>query len=348
MPAISIAIPVFNGARFLGEAIASILEQTYGDFELIVVDDGSTDRSVEIARAYAARDARIVLITSEHGGIAAAMNRALAVARGEYFAPMDQDDVALPHRLQLLLGFLELNPEIALAGGGARVIDENGHVGRKKIRPLLPKDVAVAMLSDCAIIHPASLMRTSAARAVGGYRSIMPFAEDYHLWLRLMERYLIANIPDIVLLKRIHARAVTQDRSQRGSQVVARAIVYLSHLARVTFGKDIVCDAEPLLISATRFIDLYLDQCGELQPHVQYNLSRFMRYAPLLTAGPRSVNRPYWLYLTKVLQCGSVSQGLRTFWYLLLYFCYNRQKQDQLFVAPMVLSGWSEELANAS
>ena len=211
LPAISVAMPVWNGARFLGAAICSILSQTTSDFELIVSDDGSTDDSLAIARSYAERDPRIVVLTSEHRGIGPAMNRALAVARGEYFAPMDQDDVALPERLQRLQAFLDLNSEVVLVGGGLREIDAGGRHGREKIPPTRPEDVAQAMLTSYAVFHPTSMMRTAALRAIGGYRSGLPFAQDYDLWLRLMERHQIANIPDIVLLKRIHGGAVTQN-----------------------------------------------------------------------------------------------------------------------------------------
>jgi glycosyltransferase involved in cell wall biosynthesis len=329
-PSISVAMPVFNGARFLDEAIGSILRQTCTDFELIISDDGSTDRSLEIARAYAAKDSRIVVIAERHGGIAAAMNRALAVARGKFFAPMDQDDIALDDRLQRLAQFLERNPEIALVGGGVRLVDEWGHVGKVKGRPLLPQDVAGAMLTSTAVIHPTSMMRMEALREVGGYRSIFPFAEDYDLWLRLMERCPIANIADIVLLKRIHPAAVTQDRSQRAAQVVARAIVYLSHLSRVTYGEDVVHADVPLLASTTRFIDTYLADCDGFDPSVSHNLSRFVRYAPLLTSGPRAVDRPYVRYMQKAFRSGSARQVLRNAWYLALYFAYHRWRQDKL------------------
>ncbi|HVY19273.1 MAG TPA: glycosyltransferase [Bauldia sp.] len=348
MSVVSVAMPVFNGARFLGEAIESVLAQTHRDLELIISDDGSTDGSQEIARAYAASDARIVLVAGCHGGIAAAMNRALAVARGVYFAPMDQDDIALPDRLEKLASFLGGNEDIVLVGGGMRLIDEHGNGGRRKNRPLKPSDVAAAMRTSTAVIHPTSMMRTAAVRALGGYRSILPYAEDYDLWLRLMEHHQMANIADIVLLKRIHPAAVTQDSSQRAAQVVARAIAYLSHLSRVTFGEDIVHSGEPLVVSAARFIDTYLDQCDALAAPVRHNMSRFMRYAPLLTTGPRVVNRPYWRYVTKALRSGGVRHAPRTLWYLALYFGYHRWRQDELLKAFPALRDLGEAAAIAA
>ena len=334
IPTISVAMPVFNGARFLPEAIASILSQTTDDLELIVSDDGSSDRSLEIARAQAAGDSRVIVLASPHGGIARAMNRALAAARGEFFAPMDQDDISLPERLETQLNFLTRHPDIALLGGGMRLVDANGNAHGERLRPTAPEAAAGAMLTSCAVIHPASMMRTSAVRAVGGYRPVMPFAQDYDLWLRLMERYQIANIADIVLLKRIHSGAVTQSRSLRAAQVIARSEAYLSYFSRVTLGKDIVSADETLLSSATRFINQLLICERDLPSEAHYNISRFMRYAPLMSSGTQAVDHPYWRYLNKLLQQKNVADVVRALWYAALYFGFNRWRQARLTADP--------------
>jgi glycosyltransferase involved in cell wall biosynthesis len=334
-PAISVAMPVYNGARFLGEAIASILGQTHSDFELIVSDDGSNDQSLEIARGYAKADPRVVVLASVHGGIGAAMNRALAAAKGAYFAPMDQDDVALPDRLERLLGFLEGRPDVALVGGGMRLIDADGKALGERRRATSSESVAEAMLTSCAVIHPTSMMRTAAARAVGGYRTAMPFAQDYDLWLRLMEQGHVANIADIVLLKRIHKGAVTQCHAQRISQVVARSAAYLSHLTRTLSVDDFVSEGEPLLLSTTRFINQLLMRDGVLPDAAYYNISRIMRYAPLATTEQQAANHPYWLYFKKLLRRKSGFETLRALWYAAIYFGTNRRQHDTLLAPPV-------------
>lgn len=339
-PAISVVMPVLNGARFLGEAIASILAQTYSDFELIVSDDGSTDRSLEIARTYAKKDTRIVVLTSDHGGIATAMNRALTVARGTYFAPMDQDDIALPDRLERLLGFLKARPDVALVGGGIRLIDAGGKGLGERFRPTSPEDVAQAMLTSCAVIHPTSMMQISAVQAAGGYRSAMPFAQDYDLWLRLMERGHVANIANVVLLKRIHKGAVTQCHTQRALQVIARSAAYLSYLARTMAIQDFVSADEPLLVSTTRFINELLKRDGVLPDAAYYNISRIMRYAPLAATEQQTANHPYWLYSKKLLQRQSGFEALRAFWYAALYFGVNRGQHDRL-LTPTICQKYS-------
>ena len=329
-------MPVFNGARFLREAIASILTQTTADFELIVSDDGSSDESLAIAKAHAADDERVIVLASPHGGIAQAMNRALAAARGEFFAPMDQDDVSLPQRLETQLDFLKHHPDIVLLGGGMRLVDADGNAHGERLRPTAPEAVAMAMLTSCAVIHPASMMRTGALSAVGGYRPVMPFAQDYDLWLRLMEHHQIANIADVVLLKRIHDAAVTQCRSLRAAQVIARSEAYLSYFSRVTRGEDIVSADEPLLSSATRFINQLLSRDDDLPGEAHYNISRFMRYAPLVSSGPEAVGHPYWLYLKKLLRRGKVADVVRALWYAALYFGFNRWRQAKLAVDSSV------------
>jgi len=160
MAVVSVALPVFNGARFLSDAIASILHQSFSDLELIISDDGSTDRSLDIARDFAARDRRVVLVTSPHRGIASAMNGAVRVARGEYLAPMDQDDVALPDRLQRLVTFLQNNPGIALVGGSVRRIDE-----KRKRRP----DKAPAAFSGRCRSRDVDLDRCDSSRELDAH-----------------------------------------------------------------------------------------------------------------------------------------------------------------------------------
>jgi glycosyltransferase involved in cell wall biosynthesis len=328
-------MPVYNGARFLGEAIASILAQTYRDLELIVSDDGSTDGSLEVAEAYARKDARVIVVQSQHGGIGAAMNRGLAVARGRFFAPMDQDDIASPDRLARSVAFLDAHAEIALVGGAAHVIDESGKILGKKTRPQSPANVAAAMHFSTAVIHPASMMRTEAVRAVGGYRSVLPFAEDYDLWLRLLERdYQMANLPEVVLSKRRHAGQVTNNRARRPAQAVTRAIVYLSYLSRVTYGRDMLSEEGSPLASTSRFVAFHLARCGALSTSALHNIARFARYAPI--AGDGSAGTAYVALLRKSLRTGGISGASRSLWYLALYFARNRWRQHELsgFAVP--------------
>jgi glycosyltransferase involved in cell wall biosynthesis len=321
-------MPVFNGSRFLATAIDSILAQSFDDFELIIADDGSTDGSRAIARAFATRDQRIVLVGCEHGGIPAVLNRALGLARGEYFAPMDQDDVALPGRLAAEAAWLDAHPGTVVVGGSATVIDGSGATIKDKHYPARP---AAAMRRSCAILHPSSMMRTDAARRVGGYRAALPFAQDYDLWLRLMETGEIANLADIVLMKRTHAGQVTSSRSQRPLQVVAGAIAYLSHLSRRVCGADFVGDGRQLLVAATDFIDFYLSRSAAMTADDFHHLARFMRYASIARAAHRRVDHPYRTYLNRSFRHGGTRDAMRSAAYVSSFLLYNRYKYGTLF-----------------
>ena len=131
MPRISVIMSVYNSARFLAEAIQSILGQTYNDFEFIIVDDGSSDQSLEIIRSYAKMDNRIRVLENEKKyGLAASLNRCIFIAKGDYIARMDADDICVPDRLEKQIAFLEQHPNIGIIGGSVQEIDGQGQKGR--------------------------------------------------------------------------------------------------------------------------------------------------------------------------------------------------------------------------
>lgn len=332
-PRVTIAMPVYNGAEFLRPAVESILAQSFADFELILSDDGSEDDSRKIIDDYARRDPRVIVSHAKHGGIAVATNRALQIARGEYFAPMDQDDIALPERLSREVEFLDQNPAVAVVGAGANTIDASGRHLKTMRPPLEPRAVAEAMHERCAVLHPSSMMRTEVARAVGGYRAFLPYAQDYDLFIRILEQYQLANVPDVLLLKRQHGGQVTGVASRRPGQVVTGAIVYMSHLSREQWGLDIFRNNERLVDSAARFIDAYLAENPHLSPRVLHHFSRFMRYAPLGSTEPRRIAHPHLHYLRASLEHGGPRQALRTLWYFASYFAHARLRREGILPA---------------
>jgi glycosyltransferase involved in cell wall biosynthesis len=315
-PRVTVSMTVFNGARFLRQAIASILTQTLHDLELIIVDDGSTDASAAIIADAARADRRIRFLRLEHGGIASASNQALAAARGAYFAPMDQDDIALPERLKRQAAFLDAHAEIAVVGAGARAVDEHGHPTPDAHVHPISADARRDMHRRCAILHPASMMRTSVVRALGGYRPLLPYAHDYDLFLRIGEGHSIANLPETLLHKRYHPGQVTRARAARPMQIVAGALAYMSHLGRSEDGTDIFRATETPVESGARFIDAYLARNPSPRADVVHHFSRFMRYAPITFAAPRNLAHPYLTYLRAASQAGGVREFVRTGYYL--------------------------------
>ena len=217
VPRVSVVMPVYNGARYLREAMASILDQTYGDLELIVVDDGSEDRSATIARGFAGRDPRVRVLSRPNTGIVGALNDGLAAARGPLIARMDSDDVSLPGRLAAQVGFLDEHPECVAVGTGHYRIDVYGLViGLPRTATGHAELDAAAIGSGVnPVLHPSAMMRSEAVGRVGGYRQEACWSEDLDLFLRLAEIGQIRNIPARYLLYRYHPYSICRTKCER-------------------------------------------------------------------------------------------------------------------------------------
>ena len=227
-PAISVLMPVRDAGRFLGPALDSILAQTFADFELIAIDDGSRDDSARVLAAFAARDPRIRVYTQENRGIVAALNRALELAHAPLVARADADDLSRPDRFAKQIAHLRRHPDVAVVSGAMDVIDESGRHLRTDVFPTLPEAIARELLHRCCVCHPAVMARTEAFRSVGGYRRSAQFAEDYDLWLRIAEAGRIGNLPDVLLSYRVHAATISaqhivaQELAAIGARAAAR------------------------------------------------------------------------------------------------------------------------------
>jgi GT2 family glycosyltransferase len=213
VPRVSVVLPVYNGEPFLAAAVESILAQTLPDFELIAVDDGSTDTSALTLERLARGDPRLLVVSQPNAGIVAALNRGLALARGEFVARMDADDVACPERFAKQIAFLDAHPEVAVVGAAVTLIDANGKPIRDMRYPESPQAVAEFLRTASALAHPAVMMRKEAVIAAGSYRPAYRHAEDYDLWLRLVERHKLANLPDRLLLYRQHGAKLSFSRA---------------------------------------------------------------------------------------------------------------------------------------
>lgn len=223
-------MPVFNCESWLPQALESIGLQSFPDFELIVVDDGSTDQSCRIVEDAARSDARIRLVRQARLGISTALNRAVALARGPIIARMDGDDVAAPERLQVQMDFLGSHPDIAAAGSWARMIDRRNEVTGDlqpetqplRLREILPK--------QNPFVHSSMMIRGDVLRSLGGYRPALDGAEDYDLWLRISERAELANVPEFLLSYR-SVRPPAHEAGVR-KQLLAARLARLSARAR--------------------------------------------------------------------------------------------------------------------
>jgi len=213
IPLISVIMSVYNSEKYLVRAIESILYQTFPDFEFIVIDDGSTDRSLEIMQAYAKQDDRLRIIVNENNqGLARSLNIGIANAKGEFIARMDADDISFPDRLQKQLSFLLAHPEIMILGGSQVFID---HDGKETYALSFSNQQSVLrwnmLLGNGLIVsHPTVMIRREFLITIGGY-SDLKAAQDFEIWTRLFnEKVLpIRNLDDVILYYRKHSQTIT-------------------------------------------------------------------------------------------------------------------------------------------
>ncbi len=177
---------VYNGARFLPEAVESILRQSWSDFEFVIVNDGSTDETWSILEGYRAQDGRVRLVDQEKRGLTASLNRGCSLSKGKFIARMDADDVAMLRRLELQMHFMDTHADVGVLGGAFELIDAAGKRLGVSLLPSEDLEIRRMLLDSTAFLHPSVLISRSALERVGGYREVK-YAEDYDLWLRLAE-----------------------------------------------------------------------------------------------------------------------------------------------------------------
>ena len=201
-PFVSVVLPVYNCPEYIHDAIESILQQTFVDFELIVIDDGSTDNTADIIETFT--DPRIRFYSQKNQGLAATLNRGLELSRGNYIARQDQDDISLPERFAKQVEYLESHLECGLVGTWAEIWRGEHRTGRKHLHPSDNITLKCELLFDNPFVHSSVMLRKSVLEHVGGY-CIDPDRqppEDYELWSRIARDYQIANIPELLLVYR--------------------------------------------------------------------------------------------------------------------------------------------------
>jgi hypothetical protein len=208
---VSVILPVWNGERFLAEAVESVLSQTMEAIELLLVDDGSTDGTEEIARDFARRDRRVRVVRLGRSGIADALNAGIARARGRYIARMDADDISHPSRLAKQIAYLDANSDCVAVGSAVEVIDEGGDFVGTRTYPRGHSEITHKMISGLsnALAHPTVVTRTEALLSVGGYRRDRVPSEDLDLWIRLSHIGKLANMSEQLLSYRRHRDTIS-------------------------------------------------------------------------------------------------------------------------------------------
>jgi len=213
---VSVVMPVYNGERYLKEAIQSILNQTFGNFEFIIINDASTDKSEEIIKSFT--DPRIIYIKNDRNlGQAESLNQGIRSARGLYVVRIDQDDVSLSERVSTQLSYMEANRDVAILGTWYQEIDENNNVIRRPLFPTSPNvktRLFFARLTGWpSIAHPSVMIRRDVFNKIGYYDPKYHICQDYDLWLRVVREYKIENIAKVLLNYRVHDSSTCQKKN---------------------------------------------------------------------------------------------------------------------------------------
>lgn len=226
-PRVSVVLPVYNGEPYVRQALDSLLAQTFGAFEILVVDDGSDDATNAIVSQVASTDPRVRLLHQQHAGAVTAFNLGASRARGEYLAWLGADDVALPTRFERQIALLDTRREVAVIGSDVLATDE-------ALRPLLvlhyPSDdrrIRRGLRASNLVAAPSAIMRTAVYEAVGGCRPAFAMgAEDYDLWLRIAEHHALLNLPEVLVHYRVHRAQVS--RTRRHAMVLSTVAAQLA------------------------------------------------------------------------------------------------------------------------
>lgn len=203
-------MPVYNAERYLAQAIDSVLKQTYSDFELVLINDGSTDSSKEIILSY--NDGRIRYIENEKNiGIVNTLNKGVDLCNGEYIVRMDADDVCNPSRFERQIAFMRKHPEVGVCGSWITLIDENNNVTGSNLSQVKSEFIKIHQLFSVPFNHPSVIVKSELLKQTP-YEHVIA-AEDYDLWCRLEEQTEFANIPELLLQYRWHQTNVSKEKA---------------------------------------------------------------------------------------------------------------------------------------
>lgn len=214
---VSVLMPAYNTEKYIGEAIQSVLDQTFTCFELLIVNDGSTDGTEAIIHSF--RDPRIVLINQPNGGVSKALNTGLRHARAKYIARFDADDICCPDRLDIQFAFMEANPDYVLVGSNAEYIDMHGeHIFSYQCAGYSNDEIHSLSINRCPFLHVAVMYHKRPVIDAGGYDENAHSFEDHLLWAKLIQKGKVCNLPERLVIVRFNPESLTIDEKWRGKR----------------------------------------------------------------------------------------------------------------------------------
>ena len=233
VPRVTVLMPVYNGERYLAEAIESILAQSFDGFEFLIIDDASTDGSSDLVRSY--RDSRVRLVENDCNlGQTRSLNRGLGLARGEYIARLDQDDISLPNRLEHQVSLLDQQPDLVIVGSAYYVIGETGAQVKVVCPPASDTHIRWETLFHCSFAHPSVMLRADVVhRNALCYDPQFAPAEDYYLWSQLLCYGQGLNVGHPLVKRRVHAHQQSHTNAVRQRSNADR--IARSNLERLGF-----------------------------------------------------------------------------------------------------------------
>lgn len=281
-PLISVILPVYNAEKYIKESIDSILNQTYNNFELIIINDGSRDNSAEIIKLYS--DQRIRYYEQQNQGLAKTLNTALSYAKGKYIARQDNDDISLPDRFEKQINFLEHNPEIAILGSWAEIIDENGlKTGRFHHHPTSSLELRFGLVFDNPFVHSSIMARKDVIEETGMYYLENDYFEDHNLWSRISYYHQVNNLNEDLLLYREVNTGISKSTNTYQFRVINQCNLNLNHY----FPDQLILNKEIALI--------YHSQKKEFNLHDKTILKN--TFSNLIHQFDNSVSKMYEQYL---------------------------------------------------
>jgi len=251
-PKVTVLMPAYNAEKYIETAIESIIDQTYKDFEFIIVNDCSTDSTLDIIERYAKQDKRIKIISNkENQKIAQTLNNGLKEAKGKYIARLDADDWSYPERLEKQVNFMEENPDVVLSSGNMEICD--GELNKKNISnyPLSDKNIRKVFLQYNPTVSPAMIWRREISEEIGGF-SVNTMSEDYMFFMDMSSKGEVANLKDVLIKYRVlnTSASSTQMRRAHLSTIQIALTGFLKYGYPITF--------KTRLVMMTRFVTAFL------------------------------------------------------------------------------------------
>ncbi len=223
-PKISLIIGVYNGAGKLRESLDSILSQTFSDFEIVIVNDASTDETATVLSEYAVRDTRIKIIINEKNfGLTKSLNRGIIASSGDYIARMDNGDISYPARFEKQVAFLDTHKEYCMVGSFANLTNDASVVIGVLQYPATNEEIVRKLIRHNLFVHSSVMMRRSILEEVGFYNEAWRYAQDYELFFRMIQKGKVANIAEPLVSYRISEESITKSKNKKQVMFAIRA-----------------------------------------------------------------------------------------------------------------------------